>query len=184
MTDTAPIDGGGSGEERRGERRRRVLLYGRISDATGAKLTDCAISNLSLSGAQVRPYTEQPFPRLVYLLDAKTHAAHLSEIVWQRNGRLGLSFRETFDLDGDIPDRLSFLKTLLVDMKLKQVEMLEAKGFALEEALEAIGATRTTYERWRRGELLHEQTRVTMERLLVENTNLLKTLAAQADHEP
>ena len=66
------------------------------------------------------------------------------------------------------------MKTLLVDIKLKQVEMLEA-----------IGATRPAYERWRRGELLHEQTRVTMERLMVENTNLLKALAAQAtDREP
>ena len=184
MSDTGTTNCKANGEERRVERRRRVLLFGRLSDATGAKLTDCAISNLSLSGAQVRPYTEKSFPRLVYLLEAKTHTAHLAEIVWQRDGRLGLSFRETFDLDGDIPDRLSFLKELLIDMKLKQVEMLEAKGFTLEEALEAIGATRTTYERWRRGEMLHEQTRVTMERLLVENTNLLKTFAAQADHEP
>jgi len=158
-----------------------VLLFGRISDATGAQIAECAISNLSSTGAQVRLYTEQSFPSLVYLLDAKTHAAHLSEIVWQRDGRMGLSFHETFDLDKDTPDRLSFLKTLLIDTKIRQVEMLEAKGFTLDEALEAIGATRTAYERWRRDSLLHEETRVTMERLLVENTNLLKMLAAARD---
>ncbi len=167
-----------SSDERRRARRRRVLLFGRLSDATGAEIADCAISNLSSSGAQVRLYTEQSFPHRVYLLDAKTHTAHLSEIAWHRDRRMGLHFIETYDLERDIPDRLSFLKALLIDTKLKQVELLEAKGFARDEALEAIGATRTTYERWRREGLLYEETRVTMERLLVENTNLLKMLAA------
>lgn len=175
------MHGGESGEERRGERRRRVLLFGRLADATGAQVADCAITNLSATGAQVRLYTEQSLPHLVYLLEAKTHAAHLSEIVWQRDGRLGLRFRETHDLDKEVPHRLSFLKALLIEAKLKQVDMLEAKGFTLDEALEAIGTTRTLYERWRREELLHEQTRATMERLLTENTNLLKTLAAARD---
>jgi len=178
MSELLQEHGGKSGEERRNERRRRVLLFGRVSDATGAQIGECAISNLSAAGAQVRLYTEDSFPSHIYLIDAKTHSAHLSEIIWQRADRLGLSFRETYDLDKEIPDRLSFLKTLLIDTKLRQVEMLEAKGFTLDEALEAIGATRTTYERWRREGLLHEETRVTMERLLVENTNLLKTLAA------
>lgn len=181
MRETALIHDGGRSEERRGARRRRVLLFGRISDATGAQIAECAISNLSLTGAQIRLYTEQSFPSLVYLLNSKTHAAHLSEIVWHSDGRMGLDFRETFDLDGDIPDRLSFLKTLLIDTKLRQVELLEAKGFTLNEALEAIGASRTSYERWRRESLLYEETRVTMDRLLVENTNLLKRLAAARD---
>jgi hypothetical protein len=165
------------GEERRIERRRRVLFFGRISDATGAQVADCAISNLSLTGAQVRLYAERTLPRLIYLIEAKTHTAYLSQVVWQRGDRVGLCFQKTFDLDKEIDERLHFLKTLLIETKLKQVDLLEVKGFTLDEALEAIGATRTTYERWRREELLHEETRATMERLIVENTNLLKTLA-------
>lgn len=171
-----------SSEERRNERRRRVLLFGKLSDATGTQVGDCAISNLSAAGAQIRLYTEDSFPSHVYLIDAKTHSAHHAEIIWQRADRLGLSFRETYDLNKEIPGRLSFLKTLLIETKLRQVEMLEAKGFTLEEALEAISATRTAYERWRRETLVHEETRVTMERLLVENTNLLKALAVAGDH--
>jgi hypothetical protein len=170
------------GEERRVERRRRVLFFGRLSDATGGQVADCAISNLSPTGAQVRLYTERTLPRLVYLIEPKTHAAYLCQVVWQRDDRAGLNFRNTFDLDKEIDERLHFLKTLLIETKLKQVDLLEAKGFTLDEALEAIGATRTTYERWRREELLHEETRSTMERLIVENTNLLKTLAA-TQHE-
>ena len=170
-----------SGEERRGARRRRVLLFGRISDATGSQTAECAISNLSLSGAQIRLYVDQSFPSLIYLLNAKTHTAHLSEIVWHGEGRMGLSFRETYDLEKDIPERLNFLKTLLVNTKLRQVGLLEAKGFSIAEALDAIGATRTTYERWRREEMLHEEARSTMERLMVENVNLLKTLSTTRD---
>ena len=171
----------GSSEERRGERRRRVLLFGRISDATGSQTAECAISNLSVSGAQVRLYVDQSFPSLIYLLNAKTHTAHLSEIVWHGEGRMGLCFRETYDLEKDIPERLNFLKTLLVNTKLRQVELLEAKGFSLAEAIDAIGATRIAYERWRREALIHEETRSTMERLMVENTNLLRTLASERD---
>jgi hypothetical protein len=178
MTTTLREHSKDGGEERRAERRRRVLFFGRISDAMGSQVSDCAILNLSLTGAQVRLYAEQTLPSQVYLIDPKTHSAHLSEIVWQRGDRLGLHFRATLDLDKEIAGRLHFLKTLLIEAKLKQVELLEAKGFALDEALEAIGATRTVYERWRREELLHEETRATMERLIVENTNLLKTLAA------
>lgn len=173
--------GGESIEERRNERRRRVLFFGKIADATGSETVECAISNLSPLGAQVRLYTEQALPSLIYLVDPKTHCAHLSEIIWQRSDRLGLSFRETFDLDQEIPERLHFLKALLIEAKLKQIELLEAKGFSLDEALEAIGATRTVYERWRREDLLHEETRATLDRLMVENTNFLKTLAAARD---
>ena len=165
-------------EERRTERRRRVLFFGRISDATGAQVADCAISNLSPTGAQVRLYAERTLPTLVYLIEPKTHAAYLCQVMWQRADRVGLCIRHTLDLDIEIDERLHFLKTLLIETKLKQVELLEAKGFSLDEALEAIGATRTVYERWRREELLHEETRATMERLIVENTNLLKALAA------
>jgi len=179
MTTIVQEHGKDGGDERRVERRRRVLFFGRLSDATGAQVTDCAISNLSLTGAQVRLYAEQTLPSQLYLIDPKTHAAYLSEIVWQRGDRLGLHFRETLDLDKEITGRLHFLKTLLIETKLKQIELLETKGFTLDEALEAIGATRTAYERWRREQLLHEETRTTMERLIVENTNLLKTLASQ-----
>jgi hypothetical protein len=173
-----------SGEERRNERRRRVLFFGKISDATGAQQAECAISNLSPTGAQVRLYTEYKPPNLVYLLEARTHSAHLSEIIWQRGDRLGLNFRETLDLEKDIPERLHFLKTLLIETKLKQVELLEAKGFTLDEAVEAIGATRTVYERWRREGLLHEETRATMERLTAENANLLNSAAARDEWFP
>jgi hypothetical protein len=178
MTTTLQERSADSGEERRAARRRRVLLFGRISDATGATLADCAISNLSSTGAQVRLYAARTLPRLVYLIDPKTNTAHLCEVTWQRDDRLGLCFQNTLDLDKEIDQRLRFLKTLLIEAKLKQVKLLEAKGFSLDHALEAIGATRTAYERWRREELLHEETRATMERLIIENTSLLKTLAA------
>jgi hypothetical protein len=181
MTSLSPVSGADSGEERRNERRRRVLLFGKVSDATGAHVAECAISNLSAIGAQIRLYGEHTPPSHVYLIDAKTHSAHLSEVIWRRGDRVGLSFLTTFDLDKEIPERLHFLKTLLIATKLRQVELLEGKGFTLDESLEAISATRTAYERWRREVLLHEETRATMERLMVENTNLLKTLADQAD---
>jgi hypothetical protein len=179
MTTTLQEHSKDGSDERRAERRRRVLLFGRIADATGATLADCAITNLSSTGAQVRLYAARKLPGLVYLIDPKTHTAHLCQVIWQREDRQGLCFHNTFDLDKEIDERLHFLKTLLIEAKLKQVELLEAKGFTLDQALEAIGATRMTYERWRREELLHEETRATMERLIVENTHLLRTLAAQ-----
>jgi hypothetical protein len=142
------------GEDRRNERRRRVLLFGKLSDSTGAHVAECAISNVSPAGAQVRLYTDDSFPDHVYLIDAKTHSAHWAEVIWRRGQRWGLNFAETYDLDQDVPPRLKFLQRLLVETKLHQVELLEARGFTLEEALDAIGTTRTLYERWRRDSLL------------------------------
>jgi len=150
MSKVAPISGTGSSEERRNERRRRVLLFGRLSDLTGAKTVECAISNVSPTGAQVRLYAEHALGERVYLIDAKTHSAHLAAIIWRRGDRLGLHFIETYDLEREIPERIAFLKGLFIETKLRQIALLEAKGFTREEALEAIGATLMLFERWRR----------------------------------
>jgi hypothetical protein len=143
-----------AGEDRRHARRRRVLLFGKLSDATGSHVAECAISNVSPSGAQVKMYTDDSFVDQVYLIDTKTHSAHWGEIIWRRGQRWGLRFAETYDLDQDVPQKLKFLKRLFVETKLRQIELLEGRGFTLDEALDAVGATRTHYERWRRDNLL------------------------------
>jgi hypothetical protein len=170
-------------EERRNERRRRVLFFGKISDATGAQVAECAISNVSPKGAQVRLYADHSFPDRVYLIDAKTQSAHLADVIWRRGERWGLSFVETYDLEKAVPERLKFLKRLFIDTKLRQIEVLEGKGFTLEEALDAIGTARAVYERWRRESLLREQTREKMERLVSESADVLRTLANLPDDE-
>jgi hypothetical protein len=154
-----------------------VLFFGKISDATGAKVADCAISNVSPKGAQVRLYADHSFPNRVYLIDAKTQSAHLAQVIWRRRERWGLRFVETLDLEKAVPTNLKFLKRLFIDSKLRQIEVLEGKGFTLEEALDAIGTTRTDYERWRRESLLREQTREKMERLVNESADMLRSLA-------
>jgi hypothetical protein len=141
-------------DDRRNEPRRRVLFFGKLSDPTGAQIVECAISNVSAKGAQVRLFAEHSFPDQVFLIDAKTNLAHLAEIVWRRGNRWGLNFTETHDLEKDAPANLQFLKRLLIETKLRQIELLEGKGFSLDEALDAIGGTRTLYERWRRESLL------------------------------
>jgi hypothetical protein len=168
-------------EDRRNERRRRVLLFGKLSDATGVDVVECAISNLSKTGAQVRLYTDHSFGDSTFLIDAKTSSAHLAKIIWRQGLRWGLRFTETYDLQKDIPAKLAFLKRLLIETKLRQVGLLEGKGFTLDEALDAIGATRTDYERWRRESFLREETRAKMERLMNENAEMLRTLANLPD---
>ena len=145
------------GMERRNERRRRVLFFGKLSDETGTRVVECGISNVSAAGAQVRLYAEHSLPDQVYLIDAKTSSAHWAEIIWRRGLRWGLSFAETYDLEKDVPEKQKFLKRILVETKLRQIEVLEGKGFTLDEALDAVGATRTLLERWRRDSLLRPQ---------------------------
>jgi hypothetical protein len=153
--------GSEDGAERRSDQRRRVLLSGKLSDLTASKVAECAISNLSPAGAQVRLYSEMVFPNEVYLIDAKTHSAHLAEVIWRGDDRLGLRFATTYDLDNQLPVRLKFLQLLFVETKLRQIELLETRGLTLDEALEAVGGTRTAYERWRRDDLLNQKRRGT-----------------------
>ena len=181
MSDASQEHDPDGGQERRNELRRRVLLLGTIADLASTPLAECTIRGLSDTGAQIRLRTDEPLPGAFYLVDAKHHRAHRAETVWRDDDLMGVKFRETVDLDGAIPLRLKFLKRLLGGAKLRQIEVLEAKGFALDDALAATGTTRPVYESWRRDGLLREEMRVTMERLLAENTNLLKTLAAARD---
>jgi hypothetical protein len=178
MSETYAEQSCDTGNERRMTRRRRVLLGGHIADPTGAWSAECTISNVSDGGAQIRIQPSDTPPDNVYLIDLKTHYAHLSRIAWQANDRVGLSFRETLDLETELPERLTFLKTMLIEAKLKQVEQLQHKGTSLEDALSATGVTRLGYDRWRRDRLINEAARGTMERLLGEYRNLLVILAS------
>src|SRR5262245_21319908 len=95
-------------DDRRNERRRRVLSFGKLSEKTGAQLVECAISNVSAHGAEIRLYTDYSFPDHVFLIDAKMNLAHSAEIVWRRGQRWGLNFAETHDLEKYVPANLQF----------------------------------------------------------------------------
>jgi hypothetical protein len=178
MSETYAEQSCDTGTERRMTRRRRVLLGGHVADLAGAWAAECTISNVSEGGAQIRVQPCGSLPNDVYLIDLKTHYAHLSRIAWQANDRIGLSFRESLDLETELPERLTFLKAMLIEAKLKQVEQLQRKGISLEDALSATGVTRLGYDRWRRELLINEAARATMERLLGEYRNLLTILAS------
>jgi hypothetical protein len=117
---------GDAGADRRSDERRRVFLFGRLSDRTGEKAVECAIANVSHAGAQVRLYGEIELPNEAYLIDANTHSAHLANIVWREDDRLGLSFVATYNLEKPLPPKLNFLNCLFVETKLRQLELLES----------------------------------------------------------
>jgi hypothetical protein len=114
------------GADRRSDDRRRVFLFGRLTDRTGEKSVECAIANVSHAGAQVRLYGDIELPNELYLIDANTHSAHLANIVWREGDRLGLSFVATYDLEKPLPAKLGFLNDRFVQTKLRQLELLES----------------------------------------------------------
>jgi hypothetical protein len=96
------------GSDQRTGARRRVLLAGRLVYGEDDLVVDCAIRDLSETGAKVRVSGPVVLPAKVHLIELRTGQAFACEVIWRRMPELGLHFVETFDLaNGD--DRALFM---------------------------------------------------------------------------
>ena len=125
--------------ERRHRYRRRVLLGGVICDAYGDTAIDCSIRGLSAGGAQVQLAETLQLDKKIYLVDTWNDRAYLAKVAWIKPDRAGLSFVLSYGLSPEPPAPLQFLKSVLLDAKLRQVRALVERGRSPEEATRMVG---------------------------------------------
>ncbi len=98
-------------DERRTERRRRVLMSGKITGGQRHASIDCAIRNLSSNGACVRLNGFYQLPEHFQLFVQREGLVRDATVMWQTNFFAGISFSgwERKIADTDFTDRNSVL---------------------------------------------------------------------------
>jgi hypothetical protein len=98
--------------ERRPKPRKRVLLGGRIVYSNGDHYFDCAIRDLSETGARIAISRGQPIPANVFLIEMRDRKVHEAKVVWNNGREVGLNFVRSFALAGITDPNLAYLKRL------------------------------------------------------------------------
>ncbi len=101
--------------EHRAAPRRRVLLQGKIVYGPTNITLDCAIRNLSRSGARVRLASATPLPAEVKLVEIKDGMAFDCHVVWRAMPEFGLAFTRAYDLARDTRPELRPLRRIWID---------------------------------------------------------------------
>ena len=105
--------------ERRRTPRKVVLSLGVIADANGENLVDCSILDISASGAMVTLSKVFEGDAELYLIDPINGLVHSATVIWKDGDRTGLSFIGSYSPKLNLPRRLTFLRKLLIDAKLR-----------------------------------------------------------------
>ncbi len=105
-----------SPDDHRTASRRRVLLSGRLVYGEDSLTIDCAIRDLSESGARVKLNGPVALPSRLHLIEVKTGQAFECEVAWRRMPEIGLRFLAEHDLAnaGDARE-LKMLKRVWVE---------------------------------------------------------------------
>jgi len=101
--------------EQRAHPRRRALLSGKLVYGEPPMTIDCAISDLSRSGARVRLPGPEPLAEPVYLIDVRHGLAFRAREVWRDGARIGLSFTAYYDLRDPPPELPKIVRQLWVE---------------------------------------------------------------------
>lgn len=89
----------GAAVEKRALKRNRVLLAANFVFGDQRQFTpECTIRNLTDRGAAVRFDSQLPLPPVLELVETRSGRAHRAQIIWRRNGWIGLELSETRDL--------------------------------------------------------------------------------------
>ena len=78
--------------------RRRVLLSGKLVYGASEMTLDCAILDLSTTGARVRLRGAEPLVEPIYLVDLMHGMAYRARQIWRREAQVGLAFVAGYDL--------------------------------------------------------------------------------------
>ena len=101
--------------ERRAQKRRRVLLQGKIVYPHNSFSADCTIRDLSDGGARIliSPEAIAPEP---FLIVVKNAVVHQSSTVWQKDNQAGLRFDGSVSLSGETPLHLRNIQRIWVEL--------------------------------------------------------------------
>jgi hypothetical protein len=106
--------GGGAQSDRKASRR-RVLLGGKLVFGVAEFSVDCAIRDLSPSGARVKLPVDLATDEQVWLIDIRGAAAYRAEVAWRKGSEVGLTFSERHDLRAPTPATMTHLRMLWLD---------------------------------------------------------------------
>jgi len=95
--------------------RRRVLLSGKLIYGDADLTADCAIRDLSATGARVRISGPVALPARVFLIEVRTGQAFECEVAWRRLPEIGLKFLSTHDLTTGDQSQHWMLKRIWVE---------------------------------------------------------------------
>jgi len=98
--------------ERRPSPRSRVLLSGIVVYGDGAYSFDCAFRNLSATGARLAMGKNMQFPSQFFLINIRDRVAYDCEVVWNKAGEVGVTFKATIGLSTITDPALGYLKKL------------------------------------------------------------------------
>jgi len=102
-------------DDRRDAHRPRVLFGGKLLYGHMAYSLDCAIRDLSDSGARVRVAGDPHIGGPVWLISNRAGTAHRGTVLWRRSNELGLQFVEEIDLKKPIAGALNHLRMLWLE---------------------------------------------------------------------
>ncbi|MBS0412345.1 MAG: PilZ domain-containing protein [Proteobacteria bacterium] len=100
---------------KRREQRRRVLLSGKLVHSAGELTVDCAIQDLSATGARIRVPDDTLVGDPIYLINMSHGVAWRARVAWRRDNRLGLAFSHAFDLSQVNEDAPKVLRRLWME---------------------------------------------------------------------
>ncbi len=92
-----------------------MLLSGKLVFGEAELSVDCAISDLSKSGARVRVVGAPILAEPIYLLDLRHGLAFKAREAWRRDALIGLAFHDYYDVTQSPPEAPKILRRLWVE---------------------------------------------------------------------
>ncbi len=98
--------------ERRPKPRKRMLLTAIITYDGGNYSFECAIRDLSETGAQVGVGKHTQFPNEFFIKNIRHRVAYDAKVIWNDTNNIGVTFQKTYPLSGVVDPSLSYLRKL------------------------------------------------------------------------
>ncbi len=102
-------------DEQRRARRPRVLLSGRLVFGDADMTADCAIRDLTETGARLKLSGPAALPARITLIEVGSGKAHECEVSWRRLPEIGVRFLTSRDLANDQGPELKRLRRMWLD---------------------------------------------------------------------
>ncbi len=106
-------------DEQRRARRPRVLLSGRLVFGEADMTADCAIRDLTETGARVRLSGPAALPARITLIEVGSGKVHDCEVSWRRLPEIGVRFLSSHDLETDQSPELKRVRRMWLDAKAR-----------------------------------------------------------------
>jgi hypothetical protein len=94
-----------------------VLIGGVVVSRDGSQTWDCAIKDLSGTGARIQLADGQVIPEHCYFVELKNGTAYEANVLWIRPPLAGLSFTATYPLADLTDPKLQFLRRHWLDRR-------------------------------------------------------------------